>query len=67
MYYQPTKQSSYCKLRFIEVSLCIVLDHMSYIYTLKKPFSIMFEVTNMSGPIIFGRMQAKAVGYVNFH
>ena len=31
-----------------------------------KAFPTIFEVTNMTGPIILGRTQAKAMGYVKF-
>ena len=31
-----------------------------------KAFPTVFEVTNMTGPIILGRTQAKAMGYVKF-
>ena len=31
-----------------------------------KVFPTIFEVTNMTGPIILGRIQAKAMGYVQF-
>ena len=32
----------------------------------KKVFPTIFEVTNMTGPVILGRIQAKAMGYVQF-
>ena len=31
-----------------------------------KAFPTIFEVTNMTGPVILGRTQAKAMGYVQF-
>ena len=31
-----------------------------------KVFPTIFEVTNMTGPMILGRIQAKAMGYVQF-
>ena len=31
-----------------------------------KAFPTIFEVTNMTGPIILGRIQAKAMGYIQF-
>ena len=40
---------------------------MSYICTsVTKHFQLYFEVTNTTGPIILGRTQAKAMGYVKF-
>ena len=40
---------------------CVLHLHVDY-----KAFLTIFEVTNMTGPIIFGRAQAKAKGYVEF-
>ena len=40
---------------------CILHLHID-----NKAFPTIFEVTNMAGPIIFGRTQAKAMGYVKF-
>ena len=37
-----------------------------HLHVVNKAFLTIFEVTNMTGPIIFGRAQAKAMGYVEF-
>ena len=37
-----------------------------HLYTDNKAFPTIFEVTNTTGPIILGRRQAKAMGYVQF-
>ena len=40
----------------MEDSLCTVLDHVSYIYIFdNKVFPTVFEVTNMTGPMILGQ------------
>ena len=41
--------------------LCVLLLHID-----NKVFPTIFEVTNTPGPIILGRVQAKAMGYVQF-
>ena len=40
---------------------CVLHPHID-----NKAFPTVFEVTNMTGPIILGRTQAKAVDYVQF-
>ena len=51
----------------MEDSLYTVLDHLSYtLHINNKVFPTVFEVTNMPGPMILGRVQAKAMGYVQF-
>ena len=40
---------------------CVLHLHIN-----NKAFPTIFEVTNMTGPIILGRTQAKAMGYVQF-
>ena len=40
---------------------CVLHLHIN-----NKTFPTVFEVTNMTGPIILGRIQAKAMGYVQF-
>ena len=40
---------------------CVLLLHID-----NKVFPTVFEVTNMPGPMILGRVQAKAMGYVQF-
>ena len=37
-----------------------------HLYIKNKAFPTVFEVTDTSGLIILGRMQAKAMGYVQF-
>ena len=78
MSYQPTKLSNYLVqecLRTLDPprvqikayggqkvhsqGSCILHLHID-----NKAFATIFEVTNMTGPIIFGRAQAKAMGYV---
>ena len=43
------------------LGLCVIHLHID-----NKAFPTVFEVTNMTGPIILGRTQAKAMGYVQF-
>ena len=38
-----------------------------HLHIKNKAFPTIFEVTDTSGLIILGRMQAKAMGYVQFH
>ena len=43
------------------LGLCVLLLHID-----NKLFPTIFEVTNMPRPIILGRVQAKAMGYIQF-
>ena len=37
-----------------------------HVHSNNKVFPTIFEVTNMTGPVILGRTQAKAMGYIQF-
>ena len=50
----------------MEDSLCSLGSCVLHLHIDNKAFPTVFEVTNMTEPVILGRTQAKAMGYVQF-
>ena len=64
---RPARQAQRCTSKHMEDSLYTVLGScVLHLHIDNKVFPTVFEVTNMTGPVILGRIQAKAMGYIQF-